>query len=68
MQCPWGKKAFTGYLGGDENTWNDHDATEIMRSGQAAKYADILIDVSMCVCVCMCMYVCMYVCVVLFGK
>ena len=25
--CPWGEKAFTGYLGEDKATWNEWDAT-----------------------------------------
>jgi S-formylglutathione hydrolase len=29
-QCPWGQKAFTGYLGPDKGQWADHDATELM--------------------------------------
>jgi len=45
VKCPWGKKAFAGYLGADEEAWKAHDATEIMLSGKAAKYSDILIDV-----------------------
>ena len=30
INCPWGKKAFTGYLGSDENEWKKHDATELI--------------------------------------
>jgi S-formylglutathione hydrolase len=30
MRCPWGRKAFTGYLGGDESTWLDYDATALV--------------------------------------
>lgn len=31
-QCPWGIKAFTGYLGPREtNTWNEWDATELVK-------------------------------------
>jgi S-formylglutathione hydrolase len=30
MQCPWGKKAFTNYLGEDRETWREHDATELV--------------------------------------
>jgi len=26
MKCPWGEKAFTGYLGGDQNKWKEYDA------------------------------------------
>ena len=41
-QCPWGVKAFTGYLGDDRATWSDYDANELIaRDG----YRDeILID------------------------
>lgn len=31
MQCPWGIKAFTGYLGNDKNLWNEWDATELIQ-------------------------------------
>lgn len=27
--CPWGEKAFTGYLGEDKSTWSSYDATEL---------------------------------------
>jgi S-formylglutathione hydrolase len=30
MQCAWGEKAFTGYLGNDRATWANYDATEWM--------------------------------------
>jgi S-formylglutathione hydrolase len=30
MQCPWGKKAFTNYLGADQETWRNYDATELV--------------------------------------
>jgi len=33
-QCPWGEKAFTGYLGDDKEAWKEYDATEL-----AAAYA-----------------------------
>lgn len=29
-RCPWGLKAFTHYLGGDESGWASHDATALM--------------------------------------
>lgn len=42
-QAPWGKKAFSGYLGDDESSWNQYDATELIKSG--TKRPDtILID------------------------
>ena len=31
-QCPWGEKAFTGYLGPDRAAWASHDACELLRS------------------------------------
>jgi S-formylglutathione hydrolase len=31
MNAPWGKKAFTAYLGKDKATWHNHDASELMR-------------------------------------
>ncbi len=44
-QCPWGRKAFTGYLGADEATWQAHDATHLMTQHSAAPFPDgILID------------------------
>jgi S-formylglutathione hydrolase len=30
-QVPWGKKAFTGYLGSDTATWREYDATELVQ-------------------------------------
>ncbi len=32
MHCPWGQKAFTGYLGADRETWRAHDACELIRT------------------------------------
>lgn len=34
MQCPWGVKAFTGYLGSDRTRWAEFDATELVRAGK----------------------------------
>ena len=28
--CPWGKKAFSAYLGTDETLWKQHDSCELM--------------------------------------
>lgn len=30
INCPWGKKAFAGYLGTDESAWKEYDATELV--------------------------------------
>lgn len=44
-QCPWGEKAFTGYLGADRTGWLEHDATVLMQNQPIAPYpAGILID------------------------
>ncbi|MBI5333930.1 MAG: S-formylglutathione hydrolase [Burkholderiales bacterium] len=44
-RCPWGIKAFTGYLGEDRTTWAAHDASELMRAQGSAPYpAGILVD------------------------
>lgn len=44
-QCPWGHKAFTGYLGTDNATWAAHDSSLLMATRTAAPYpAGILID------------------------
>jgi S-formylglutathione hydrolase len=42
MQCPWGVKAFSGYLGDDRKAWARHDATELVKSG--ARVPPLLID------------------------
>ncbi len=45
MQCPWGQKAFSGYLGSDRAAWKQYDATELMRAqGRAVYPQGILID------------------------
>jgi S-formylglutathione hydrolase len=41
-QCPWGKKAFTGYLGDDRNAWHQYDATALVAAQQYPR--EILID------------------------
>lgn len=32
MMCPWGDKAFTGYLGPDKSTWAAYDAVELSKT------------------------------------
>ena len=45
IHCPWGRKAFTGYLGRDESSWSAHDASALMAQAAAAPYpGGILID------------------------
>ncbi|ANJ71498.1 S-formylglutathione hydrolase [Ralstonia insidiosa] len=42
--CPWGIKAFTGYLGDDRATWAAHDATLLMQLASNPFPGGILID------------------------
>jgi len=42
MQVPWGRKAFSGYLGDDPATWRAYDATELVRA--TAFEGEVLID------------------------
>lgn len=45
VNCPWGQKAFIGYLGEDKAEWAKHDASELMAAQTSAPYpAGILID------------------------
>jgi len=41
-QCPWGVKAFTGYLGADRAAWAAHDATELIKAGH--RVPPLLVD------------------------
>lgn len=44
-ECPWGQKAFSGYLGADRARWREYDATVLMLEVQDAKRGPrILID------------------------
>jgi S-formylglutathione hydrolase len=42
MRCPWGKKAFTGYLGDDLAAWREYDASELVK--RACFDGPILVD------------------------
>ena len=44
-RCPWGAKAFGGYLGPDRDAWRVYDATELMACADAPPFPKgILID------------------------
>lgn len=44
-QCPWGKKALSGYLGDDRAAWAPYDATALMASlGDGSGRPEILVD------------------------
>ena len=40
--CPWGQKAFSGYLGSDREKWKAYDASQLV--SHAAFSGEILID------------------------
>ncbi|AUT03726.1 S-formylglutathione hydrolase [Nostoc sp. CENA543] len=42
MRCPWGQKAFQGYLGSNQETWRAYDASELVQ--QVGFHSAILID------------------------
>jgi len=42
INCPWGVKALTGYLGEDRAAWRAYDACALLDDG--ARVADILVD------------------------
>ncbi|QQX80071.1 S-formylglutathione hydrolase [Shewanella sp. KX20019] len=42
VNCPWGKKALTAYLGRDTNAWADYDASLLMR--KATSFVPALVD------------------------
>jgi len=45
MRCPWGQKAFGGYLGPDGAAWREYDATELMAGMDKAPFpGGILVD------------------------
>lgn len=37
INCPWGKKAFTAYLGRDTASWSEYDASVLMRNSLATQ-------------------------------
>ena len=44
INCPWGQKALSNYLGSDQSAWADYDATEIIKSLDAMPAHKILVD------------------------
>jgi S-formylglutathione hydrolase len=42
LNCPWGDKALTGYLGADRSTWAPYDACVLIAAG--ARLPDLLVD------------------------
>ena len=42
MNCPWGEKALTNYLGSDRKAWREYDACALIEDG--ARLGEILVD------------------------
>lgn len=42
INCPWGEKALSNYIGPDRTTWRDYDACALIEGG--ARVPDILVD------------------------
>ncbi len=42
VNCPWGQKAFTAYLGKDKSSWLQYDASELMK--QASQFVPARVD------------------------
>jgi S-formylglutathione hydrolase len=42
IRCPWGQKVLSGYLGHNQQTWSDYDATELVKKHKY--HGHILID------------------------
>ena len=42
LNCPWGEKALSGYIGSDKSTWREYDACALLEDG--ARLPDLLVD------------------------
>ena len=42
MNCPWGEKAFSGYLGNNKEDWKQYDSSELMKT--ATDFVPMLVD------------------------
>ncbi len=42
LNCPWGDKALTGYIGADKAAWREYDACALIEDG--ARLPDLLVD------------------------
>ncbi len=43
-RCPWGRKAFTRYLGEDTAAWSSYDAVELLNARRTRLFPEILVD------------------------
>ena len=44
VACPWGQKAFSAYLGTDQESWKAFDSCELIRQASESSHLPILID------------------------
>ena len=44
INVQWGQKAFSGYLGDDQSTWKEYDATELVKQYKGPN-VPVLIDI-----------------------
>ena len=44
VNCPWGQKALGNYLGTEQSSWADYDATELVKNLEAMPAHEILVD------------------------
>ena len=43
-ECPWGEKAFSGYIGDNREDWKRHDAAALMRTLDKKHHKPVLVD------------------------
>ena len=43
LQCPWGEKALTGYIGADKTKWREYDAVALIEDGARVE-TGLLVD------------------------
>ncbi|MET5021228.1 alpha/beta hydrolase-fold protein, partial [Burkholderia pseudomallei] len=41
-RCPWGEKAFSGYLCADREAWKRHDARHLVSPAEANRFAQCI--------------------------
>lgn len=44
VNCPWGQKAFSGFLGDDKQSWLEYDSSELMKASKGNKLVPALVD------------------------
>jgi S-formylglutathione hydrolase len=44
MSCPWGEKAFAGYLGANRQDWQVYDATSLVSRASAGSRLELFVD------------------------